>query len=135
MAYEIKSMEDAHEAGEAEADRQAAEASIRAADAARDFPTNTCGASRHVQMIGEYLARGQKFAMLDEEPEYVGRNLLSTVESLWKARTEIFHLREALAKREKALEEIAHSWNPEGDPVPQLAWCHKHAEHALKDEP
>jgi hypothetical protein len=69
---------------------------MRRIDRARNFPVNTCPASRHVQMIGEALIRGQKYMMLDEEPEHVGGSLLSVVESLYKARTEIARLRKKL---------------------------------------
>lgn len=69
---------------------------IRRVNRARNFPINTCPASRHVQMIGEALIRGQKYHMIDEEPEHVGGSLLSVVESLFKARTEIDTLREKL---------------------------------------
>ena len=66
---------------------------IRRVNRARNFPTNTCPASRHVQMIGEALLRGRNYLMIDEEPEHVGGSLLSVVESLYKARTEIDRLR------------------------------------------
>lgn len=66
---------------------------LRRVRRARDFPFNTCPASRHVQMIGEALIRGKKYHMIDEEPEHVGGSLLSTVESLFKARTELAQLR------------------------------------------
>jgi len=66
---------------------------IRRVNRAREFPLNTCPASRHVQMIGEALIRGKKYHMIDEEPEHVGGSLLSVVESLFKARTEIDRLR------------------------------------------
>ena len=60
---------------------------IRRADKARDFPFNTCGASRHAQMIGEALVRRQGYPMLDEEPEHCGESILSAVASLFEART------------------------------------------------
>jgi hypothetical protein len=69
---------------------------IRRVNRARNFPTNTCPASRHVQIIGEALIRGRKYHMIDEEPEHVGESLLSVVESLYKARTEIYELRARL---------------------------------------
>jgi hypothetical protein len=69
---------------------------IRRVNRARNFPTNTCPASRHVQIIGEALIRGRKYHMIDEEPEHVGESLLSVVESLYKARTEIDELRARL---------------------------------------
>lgn len=66
---------------------------LRRVKRARNFPENTCPASRHVQMIGEALIKGQKYSMIDDEPEHVGRSLLSVCESLFKARTEIARLR------------------------------------------
>jgi hypothetical protein len=66
---------------------------IRRIDRAREFPKNTCPYSRHVQMIGECLARGERYAMIDEEPEYVAGSLLVTVEALYKARAEIARLK------------------------------------------
>ena len=53
---------------------------------ARNFPYNTCPASRHVSMIGEFLAKGEPYPMLQEEPEYVAGSLLATVAALWEAR-------------------------------------------------
>lgn len=78
---------------------------IRRANRARNFPINTCPASRHVHMIGEALIRGKKYHMIDEEPEHVGGSLLSVVESLFKARTEVDRLRAKLGMP---------SWSEEG---------------------
>ena len=64
---------------------------------ARRFPENTCPASRHVQMIGEALAAGRRYHMIEEEPEVVGLSLLSVVESLYKARTRVAQLEAKLA--------------------------------------
>lgn len=63
------------------------------ADAARRFPTNTCPASRHVQLIGDLLAKGKKYPMIEEEPEHVAGSLLATVAALYEARTEIARLK------------------------------------------
>jgi hypothetical protein len=60
---------------------------LRRVNRARDFPVNTCGASRHLQRIGEALSCGRPYPMLDEEPEHCGLTMLSVVESLFKART------------------------------------------------
>ena len=89
---------------------------IRRVRRARNFPVNTCPSSRHVQMIGDYLIRGQPYPMIEDEPEHVGASLLAVVESLYKARTEIDRLRaklgmpsataEALAKMDKT--EVIH---------------------------
>ena len=40
-----------------QADRRRARNQIRRINRARRFPYNTCGASRHMQMIGEALAK------------------------------------------------------------------------------
>lgn len=53
----------------------------------------TCSASRHTALIGEALAKGRKYHMIDEEPEHVAISLLSTAASLWKARMEIARLK------------------------------------------
>lgn len=74
---------------------------LRRVNRARNFPVNTCPASRHVQMIGEAMIKGKPYSQLDEEPEHVGGSLLSVVESLYKARTEIARLRQALSGSEK----------------------------------
>lgn len=60
---------------------------LRGADEARQFPDNTCPASRHAQMIGEALVKGEAFPQLSEEPEHCGQSILATVEALYKART------------------------------------------------
>lgn len=58
-------------------------------DAARDFPQNTCPASRHVQLIGQTLAAGKAYPMLQEQPRYCAEDLLSVVASLYETRTEL----------------------------------------------
>lgn len=65
-------------------------------EAVRDFPSNTCGASRHAQIIAEALLKRDPYPMLTEEPEHCGESIAATVEALWKVRTE---LRAALAER------------------------------------
>lgn len=61
--------------------------------AARRFPKNTCPASRHVQRMGEVLAKGQPYPMVEEEPYHVATSLLSVVASLYEARSEIERLK------------------------------------------
>ncbi len=80
---------------------------IRRVNRARKFPVNTCPASRHVQMIGESLIRGKPYPMIDEEPEHVGGSILSVVESLFKARTEIDVLRAKLGMPSRIEEAMA----------------------------
>jgi hypothetical protein len=69
---------------------------LRRVDKERDFPSNTCAASRHAQMIGEYLARKKPYAMLTEEPDHCGGSILSTVASLYEARSRVRRLKEAM---------------------------------------
>lgn len=59
------------------------------ADKARQFPVNTCPASRHVQLIADALAKGEKYHMLEEEPEHCAESMHSVVASLWEARTRL----------------------------------------------
>lgn len=66
------------------------------ADEMRRFPPNTCPASRHAQMIGEALARRKRYVMLEDEPDHCGGSILSTVASLYEARSENARLRTAL---------------------------------------
>ena len=65
----------------------------RRVDRARKFMVNTCGASRHVHMMAEQLAKGKPYHMLTEEPQHCAGSLLSVLESLWKARDELIRLK------------------------------------------
>lgn len=67
----------------------------RRVDRARNFPVNTCPASRHVHLIADALGGGRKYHMIDEEPEHVAGALYSVLENLWKARTELARLKAA----------------------------------------
>lgn len=53
----------------------------------RDFPDNTCPASRHAQMIAESLFQTGEYPMLQDEPEHCAGSIASTVSSLYQART------------------------------------------------
>lgn len=64
---------------------------------ARRFGDNTCPASRHVQMMGEKLPTKAGYHMLAEEPEHCAISILSTVGSLYEARTRIKELEEWIA--------------------------------------
>lgn len=64
---------------------------------ARNFPTNTCPASRHVQMMADGLA-GKGYQMLQEEPEHCARSLYVTVAALYEARTEIERWKKSYAE-------------------------------------
>ena len=61
----------------------------RRVNRARDFPANTCSASRHLHMIAERLAAGKPYQMLQDEPDHCAETILSVLEALWKARTEL----------------------------------------------
>lgn len=65
----------------------------RRVNRARRFPDNTCPASRHLHLMAERLAVGKKYPMLDEEPEHCAGTMLSVLESLWKARSELARLK------------------------------------------
>lgn len=52
----------------------------------RDFPNNTCPASRHAQIIAEALAKGEKYSMLEEDPEHCAESIASVVSSLYQTR-------------------------------------------------
>lgn len=64
----------------------------RLVNKARDFPFNTCPASRHVYMMADALAKGQTYHMLTEEPEHCAGSLYSVLLSLWTARTALARL-------------------------------------------
>src|SRR3990167_821363 len=68
----------------------------RRANKARRFPQNTCPASRHVQMMAEYLPTKKGYPMLQEEPEHCAQSMLATVAALYEARTDLCKLAHAL---------------------------------------
>lgn len=59
---------------------------LRSMNSARNFPENTCPASRHTAMIAEALAKHGEYHMIQSEPESVAASLADTVAALWKAR-------------------------------------------------
>lgn len=59
---------------------------------ARNFPLNTCPASRHAQLIGESLIAGRP--LTDGNLAHCGESILATVAALYEARTERDKLRE-----------------------------------------
>ena len=61
----------------------------RRVDRARNFPANTCPASRHLHLMADALATGKPYPMLSEDPESCAGSMLSVLESLWKARTKL----------------------------------------------
>lgn len=68
---------------------------------ARNFPANTCPASRHLQMIADGLLSKRGYPMLQEEPQHCAEAMLSVLASLWELRTKspeyAKEVREALA--------------------------------------
>ena len=62
---------------------------VRQMNDARDFPANTCGASRHAAMIAEALCSGDDYPMLAEEPDHCGGSIAATVAALWECRTKL----------------------------------------------
>lgn len=58
----------------------------------RNFPVNTCPASRHVQIMGECLTKKGGYPMLTEEPEHCAQSILATVAALYEKRTEAARL-------------------------------------------
>lgn len=72
----------------------------------RDFPTNTCPASRHAQMIGEYLPTKKGYPMLQEEPEHCAGSILATVAALYEARSNLLRLAYALLDGSKSSQNI-----------------------------
>lgn len=60
----------------------------RRVNRARDFPHNTCPASRHLRMIADTLASGKPYPMLHEEPGHCAETMYSVLESLWRLRAD-----------------------------------------------
>jgi hypothetical protein len=53
----------------------------------RNFPNNTCPASRHVQIMAESLTENGKYPMLDEDPRHCAGSLVAVLNNLYTART------------------------------------------------
>lgn len=66
---------------------------LKRADAARNFPDNTCPASRHVQLMADSLLKTGKYQMLADDPKHCAASMLTTVAALYEARTEIERLK------------------------------------------
>ena len=66
---------------------------VKRMNAARDFPNNTCPASRHAAMIAEALSQKQTYHMLEEEPEHCGGRIAATVAALWECRAALAELK------------------------------------------
>ena len=73
---------------------------LRRAQRARNFPTNTCPASRHVQMMAESLVKRKKVDLQELwDDDHIASSMASVVASLWQARTKIARLEARLGKR------------------------------------
>lgn len=59
----------------------------RRVNRARDFPANTCGASRHVHEMAENFLRYGPHCMTQGDCDHVAESMLAVVESLWKLRS------------------------------------------------
>lgn len=57
------------------------------ADSARNFPTGTCSASRHAQIIANQMVDGSY--RTDADMEHQGQSILATVKCLWEARARL----------------------------------------------
>jgi hypothetical protein len=68
----------------------------RRVNRARNFPTNTCPASRHLHIMADNLTRKGGYPMLQEEPEHCAGSIYAVLEALWKDRTDLCKLAHAL---------------------------------------
>lgn len=92
-------------------DKQHLRRLARSLKESRNFPANTCGASRHTQIIGECLAKRRPYPMLEEEPEHCAISLLSTVDTLYRARTNLSCLMDVA---QAAVDEHAKGYRADG---------------------
>jgi hypothetical protein len=58
----------------------------------RNFPDNTCPASRHVQMIAEGLYTTGAYPLLQDDPQHCATSIASVVSSLYQARSFLLSL-------------------------------------------
>lgn len=58
-------------------------------DAARSFPANTCGASRHTEDIGRHLMSSPDARFDEADVQHAGESLCATVCALYEARSEL----------------------------------------------
>lgn len=61
-------------------------------DSCRDFPNNTCPASRHVQMIAEGLYSIGNYPLLQDDPQHCASSIASVVSSLYQTRSFLLSL-------------------------------------------
>lgn len=74
----------------------------RRVNRARNFPENTCSASRHLHLIANSMASGTTPPMLTEDPQHCAFSMLYVLEALWKARTELARLKACNARVQPA---------------------------------
>lgn len=69
----------------------------RRVNKARNFPDNTCPASRHLHIMADALSKRKgdalRYPMLQEEPEHCAEAIYAVLASLWEARTELAKLK------------------------------------------
>lgn len=65
----------------------------RRVNRARNFPVNTCPASRHLHIMADSITKKHGYPMLNEEPEHCAITMYSVLASLWEARKELARLR------------------------------------------
>lgn len=70
-------------------------AALKRADKARQFPTNTDPASRHLHIMADCLVRKGGYPTLTEEPVHCAESILATIAELWETRTELARLKGA----------------------------------------
>lgn len=85
---------------------------------ARDFPANTCGASRHAAMIAEALCKLEDYPMLAEEPKHCGGSIAATVAMLWECRAK-------LTKAVEALDEAIYLLDPDDEDIAKETGLHR----------
>ena len=57
----------------------------RAANRARKFPSNTCGASRYLHDLADDLAKGN-LTLVEDDPQGVAECIYAVITALWEAR-------------------------------------------------
>ncbi len=77
----------------------------RRANKARNFPENTCGASRHLHIIADILSRGKFYPGLEEDPKWCAETMLVVLACLWEARTKLAAFELAIAAHQQGGED------------------------------
>lgn len=57
----------------------------RAANKARKFPSNTCGASRYLHDLAGALEHGN-LTLVEDDPQGVAERIYAVITALWEAR-------------------------------------------------